>query len=562
MITLSGLSHVAACPGSASLPQQRRESGAAPPGRAGHEVIEAHVRGLDVETWMRIADAHGLDAEDTGRLRFLARNLALGVPRGALTEVPLGYWPDGSVRRIEGGAGSYPDVGQWLSGQLDCMWSEPTPLVQWDGRENVADCDETLWVVDWKTGDDENVPPIARNWQLRGGALLAARWTGAFRVIPAICYVNAAECGAAVREGRAYTGRWEVGDPLDAAALDAIDVEMCAVLARARGDGDGTALDGLPERTSGGSGVASRRTRANTNRVSGGHVDGSDAGHADSHDDGRAFVTGPQCEFCDARGACPAFASEALTLARGAGIYAAPTESSALSHEARSYLAGMLPAMKSLVDKAEAAVRAGGPVALADGRVYAPAVEPVTTYRTRETFDALVPLVGEERANEAAEYTGTSIKRALDAAGAPRGAWGRLRKELEVAGAVVVTGREVWRRRYPATPVEVEDAEAERRESARGSPPGSGRPCSGSVVRGPCSACGRLYTLPYGRVRKHQQPGGGLYCKGSGQPPGGAPPAQPARAERPSYTETIGALSSVVAASNDASATSSDTSPR
>ncbi|HVE12044.1 MAG TPA: hypothetical protein VNI01_01500, partial [Elusimicrobiota bacterium] len=244
MITLSGLGHVAACPGSAALPRIRREgTRGAPIGHAIHELAAHRVEGsgsrdgsdYDVS---RLAAAHSLDADDAGRLSFLAAHLRLPVPAGALAEVPLGYFPDGSVRRIDGGAGEYTDAGQLLSGTLDAMWAEPEPIVTHEQFWPMVVDGSTLWLVDWKTGDEENVPPIERNWQLRAGALMAARWTGARRVIPAICYINAAECAEAVREGRPYTGRWEVGAVLDAAALDAIEVELRAVLARARGEED------------------------------------------------------------------------------------------------------------------------------------------------------------------------------------------------------------------------------------------------------------------------------------------------------------------------------------
>jgi hypothetical protein len=244
--TLSGLGHIAACPGSASLPRFQRANTAASLGTAIHELIAnliTHGAGSLVAALdpSMMAARYGLAADDAGRLAFLAAHLSLPVPAGALAEVPLGYFPDGSVRRIEGGAGEYPDVGQLLSGTLDAMWAEPGGFFYGDEFQSDPPraAERTLWIVDWKTGDETHVPPPDRNWQLRAGAVMAAMWTGAQRVIPAICYVNAAECAEAVRAGVKYEGRWEVGAPLDAAALDAIEAEMCAVLARARGEDDG-----------------------------------------------------------------------------------------------------------------------------------------------------------------------------------------------------------------------------------------------------------------------------------------------------------------------------------
>lgn len=128
----------------------------------------------------------------------------------------------------------------------------------------------------------------------------------------------------------------------------------------------------------------------------------------------------------------------------------------ALTPADASRLAGLLAPLRKVADAIETAVqahvRAHGPVRLSDGREYGPVIETVTSYRTAPTFDALAAVVGEARANEAFEATGASLKRALD--GQPRGAWRALKAELETRGAVVVTAREVWRKRWPAMPVE------------------------------------------------------------------------------------------------------------
>lgn len=558
--TLSTLGHLAACPGSASLPWLREEGARAPTlGHAIHELIAHIVASGGATHGERASFAHLwadiLPPDDEGRLAFLAEHLSLPVPAGALAEVALGYFPDGSVRRVEGGSGVYPDVGALLSGTIDCMWAEPRGLQDVCGPAvscgGYADCPpgSTLWVVDWKTGDEDHVPPVDRNWQLRGAALMAARWTGAQRVISAICYVNAGECAEAVRAGRPYEGRWEVGALLDASALDKIEDEVRAVLARARGEDDavdpGRVLvlrDDRPLR-----GVDTEHERpANLSRVR----SGSDAGAA-------ALILGPHCEHCPARGACPAFAADALSLARAEGIYLPP--GGALTTEAASHLAGLLAPARLALDAVELAVQAHvrvhGPLLLADGREYGPVVEAVTSYRTRATFDALEAVVGEEAANEAATYTGASLKRALE--GQPRGAWGRLKTTLEERGAVVVTAREVWRRKYPAKPVEVEDgdrsaepardAHGERHEG--GAPGGigeaseaeasrqGGHPPDGvthaaeaaehlglavprGTARAPCPACGVSYSLTTaGLLRKHHALGTALRCAGSGKPP-------------------------------------------
>lgn len=317
------------------------------------------------------------------------------------------------------------------------------------------------------------------------------------------------------------------------------------------------------------------------------------------------LILGPHCEYCPARGACPAFAADALSLARGHGliVQAGNAPVGALTVAESAYLAGIIPAMRRALDSAEAAVqahvRAYGPLELSNGQTYSPEIETVTSYDTRKTFDVLEPVVGEALANDAAEYTGASLKRALEAAGAPRGAWSRLKKSLEAAGAVVVAGREVWRRRHPAKPVEVDDElQAMRQAGAQdarvqgdlpqgvagtagdeddpalrrrvddrdgGQAPGGDARGGDEVpapsvpsqvaARGPCSHCGRPYSLPGGLVRVHYQPAPrrGVKCLGSGEPPGpenrivelvaaltgpkrkGA--AEPARAQRPAGEE-------------------------
>lgn len=354
--TLSGLGTVAACPGSAWLPRARREGPEARLGRAIHEAIELQVLLPSLGDFLgsilapnpnAIAMKHDLTADDAARLAFIAEHLRLPVPAGALVETPLGYFPDGSVRRVEGGAGSYPDVWQILSGTIDCMWSEPWPLAEEGGEDPsvidgyICGSSDTLWIVDWKTGSEEHVPPVARNWQIRGAVVMAARWTGAPRVIPAICYINAVECAEAVRAGRPYEGRWEGAGPAgecvawNAAMLDEIEREMRAVLARARGGQDGHEVESwdirlLRESGSGrtdvrpaGAGRQGARSRGDLGgsgecgRRGAGEGGGSHGVRGgDANMGGPPLILGPHCEWCHARAACPELAREALTLAR------------------------------------------------------------------------------------------------------------------------------------------------------------------------------------------------------------------------------------------------------
>jgi hypothetical protein len=209
-----------------------------------------------------------------------------------------------------------------------------------------------------------------------------------------------------------------------------------------------------------------------------------------------------------------------VNLAKGEGLYIPP--GAALTSQAASWLAGILGPARRMLDAAESAlrahVRAHGPVRLADGREWGPELETVTRYKTAETFEALAAVVGEARANEAFTTSTTALRDAVSEGG--RGAWKRLKEDIEARGGAVPGAREVWRKRWPAKPVEV--AADEVQEVREGGP--RGEALQGTVpegvTRAPCPVCGRSYTpCKDGTVRSHSRPGGGFYCAGSGRPP-------------------------------------------
>lgn len=521
--TLSALGHLAACPGSLSLSRALRTSAAALLGRAIHEAIEWAISGRGTALDVCALWADVLSADDAGRLAYLAQHLALPVPAGALAEVPLGMWPDGHVRRFTDEEMAeahhrglrYPDAGQDLSGTLDCLWAEPYPLRIYPAIGSIPEHIEcppasALYVPDWKTGDEDNVPRIEKNMQLRGAALLAARWTGATRVIPAIVFVSAAGTAAALRQAKehrhqalvawdhgddagdaehrrlaegcereAREGRWEVGEPLDEAALLVIEMEIRAVLARARGESDDGVRDQRDE---------VREVPENMGRGHGdmghslaGHPIRDGRGGTEDHarmDRGASFraraaaplITGPQCEWCDSRAYCPAFGAEALNFAR-AMSHGVPLSTLTRSDLVRAL--GLVPAMRQTINAIEAMGRAyaeahGGELALEDGTVLSRVVEPVESYLTGPTFDVLEARYGADVAREAfltnEDRLKAAMREGLIVERLPRGAWAGLKAELEAyvpdgwhppmvaPGAVVVTGREVWRRRRPALP--------------------------------------------------------------------------------------------------------------
>lgn len=115
-------------------------------------------------------------------------------PAGALCEVALALRTDGTVVRVTGGHGHYPDLPEDVfgPGQIDLIWSEPEPLV-WKEGDDHPTCPEgsILFVVDYKSGGATT--PIARNGQLRRSAFKAAVWTHAEQVMPSVLYMTEGE---------------------------------------------------------------------------------------------------------------------------------------------------------------------------------------------------------------------------------------------------------------------------------------------------------------------------------------------------------------------------------
>jgi len=143
--------------------------------------------------------------------------------------------------------------------------------------------------------------------------MMAARWTGARRVVPAIVYVNPAECSEWLRErpGEPYPGRWEMGDPLDEAALAGIEADVRRVLSAAGIVGsnvyhqvESEGRDAVQDED-GGARVHQASDRGGLLVTDGGHQDRSSA---------PPLVAGAHCAHCNAAGACPALARQALTL--------------------------------------------------------------------------------------------------------------------------------------------------------------------------------------------------------------------------------------------------------
>ena len=357
LLTLSGLQQASICPGSAVLPSIGSTSVKADIGSALHEynAVKGEL-GKHAADEQSAAIADRWNLEDKGRAMFFARakSLDLGIPDGALFEVPLCLRADGSVEPVTGGHGVYevPDDAI-VAGTLDILFATPEPIQDglWCPRDSM------LWAADLKTGDDNHVAPIARNWQARVSALLGARWTGAEAVVPAIVFPSA--------NGGAWDIPMEQGRPvpLREKELKKIDVDLLALHTR----------------------VTEQAERVNAGKLP-------------------KLVTGTHCTYCRARAGCPAHVSETRALIVGeAGLV-----TGALTPEQAVKAAGLLgparAAVKSMEDALRAHVEAFGPVALPDGKVYGPTPAEETTYHTTETYQAMIaefePIVGAELAEK------------------------------------------------------------------------------------------------------------------------------------------------------------------
>jgi hypothetical protein len=367
ILTLSGLQQAAICPGSAVLPRIGSTSTKADIGSALHEynaTCGEHGKQIAVEVADGIADRWNLEGKD--RAIFFARAWALdlGIPEGALHEVPLCLRADGTVEPTTGGRGEYMAPEDTIvAGTLDILFATPEPIqdATWCPRDSV------LWAPDLKTGDDAYVAPIARNWQARVSALLGARWTGADAVVPAIVFPSA--------NGGAWDVPMDGGRPvpLRRKELAQIDADLRKLHATVVEQAERVVDGKLPR-----------------------------------------LVTGSHCTYCPARAGCPAHVSEARALITGeSGLVSGP-----LTREQAAKVAGLLGPARAALKAAEEALRAHveafGPVPLPDGKVYGPTKTEDTTYHTRETYQALIeelePIVGAERAAELADKAFTATK--------------------------------------------------------------------------------------------------------------------------------------------------------
>lgn len=441
-LSLSSLGHAAVCPGSAVL--DGAEGVAGNPGSALHEYVSILLRqgrreandALD-----QIVARWSLGETDASIVRWRAQRFEPDVPDGALSEVALCLLDDGSVVEVEGARGQYkmPPNGV-IAGTVDLMWSEPEPLYKdADGRWR-APAGAQLWAVDLKTGSDAHVAAIGRNWQVRGSALLAARWLGlpSRGVVGALCYLPRSKADDP-------RGRWEkIGEAWGENDLAAFETEIRGIVARVRESEALAAAGRIPE-----------------------------------------LIMGPHCGFCKARVVCPAFAIEARAMMRqgGDGKIRLPVVGE-LSRDDLGRMASTLiileRAARGVRDLLKAEVERGGPIALPDGRVYGPEdCGEVERFATRELYQAVVDEIADilpvteddaatgargadKRARAAAlvddafrapwDKIEECVRRAMDEAGEARGLGrhiGRIKEAVREAGGVRREPMIKWRPHHP-----------------------------------------------------------------------------------------------------------------
>lgn len=351
----------ATCPAAAVLPQIHTTNPAAQLGSAIHEHLEMRAR------WGREAAFESLPLVSQNwhvELEFLAsrcRRFTWQPPDGALAETPLA-WVLGGAAPITGGRGHYYDDAAapsglppwWGPGTIDLMWAEPEPLILSASAPPRCPPRSTLWVVDYKSGNPDWVEPIEINPQLASGACKAAAWTGAQSVVPAVIFVDEGE------------GTWDaVAEPWGKADLDKAQERVFQV------------YEAVSEQAARGPGQLSP-------------------------------VEGLHCRWCPAQAACPALTRQLRA------IIDSPQLDAALTETERQHLARLLPHLRALTARVDAALRVSveqtnQPIDLGNGQVWGP-----TEHEEDELLSAVaLPVLAAEFGHEIAMSMFSTSKAAI-----------------------------------------------------------------------------------------------------------------------------------------------------
>ncbi len=363
-----------------------------------------------IEMLPELAERYDLRGEEADLFYARARAFEWNPPRGSVAELPLCLFEDGRVEVVEGGRGQYDKLGPdaLIPAQIDLFWAEPDPLFKdRDGRLRCPPS-SVLWVIDLKTGKEQYVEDAERNAQALASALLAAKFTGATKVVPGLVFL---------RKGR---GIWDV--PTDAnGGVTYLEAEGLArveeILRQAVYD--------------------VRRAR-------------------DAHRRGLPLIyrQGPHCNMCGARHACPAH----LALIKSWTNDPAPLEPGALEPEQLRQLAELAPSFRAFAKSVNDALQAhvvatGEPIAMSDGRLYGPHARPRTHYDATKAIAALATEIGAEAAGVASprEITEAAMKRAIERDHEAKGlrgrvssAWRRVFGRIARAGGLIKTTPVQW----------------------------------------------------------------------------------------------------------------------
>lgn len=376
----SALNAAVQCPSSAVLWRVLgASSGASRIGSALHDHIrQRNLYGVAsaLEMLPELAVRHDLREDETELFFARARAYEWSPPRHAVAELPLCLFEDGRVEVVKGGKGEYNDLppDALIPAQIDLFWAEPKPLVRAPDGRIFCPPESVLWVIDMKTGREVHVEDAARNAQVLASAVLAAKFTGATKVIPGIVFM---------RKGR---GIWDLPDD-GAGGLRYFTAEDLAQV----------------EKILTGAVYDVRRMR-------------------DAQRRGLPLIyrQGPHCNFCGARHTCPAhLATLKSWMGDGNAI-----EPGALDDDQLRQLAELAPSIRAFAESVTRALEVhvqatGQPIKMSDGRLYGPHATTRTAYDPKAAVDALVPEVGETLAQSVVLSTKVSeagIKRAIKAA--------------------------------------------------------------------------------------------------------------------------------------------------
>lgn len=392
----SSLQRCSACPGSAALPRWGAVNVRADMGSAFHD----HLRDRSLypidDAMHRIAEhaaRWGLDDKLAGILAARARAWDWTPPPGAMGEVALGLFADGTVEVVTGGRGSYaarPERAADLrvATRIDMFWAEPHPLLPPSAPGAAPRCpsESLLWGMDLKSGSDTWVSPIERNLQALAAAVLPALWTGARYAVPAIVFPTPGP------------GTWDtLAGPLDRDSILRGRDLLLDVAAKANAQRE-RARRGLP----------------------------------------LALVEGPQCEWCDSRDACPKKLALVRALLGAEDVFTGVR----LTDDQAAALADLAPFLKHLSARAEAALRShavarGSPFPLSDGNVWGPHDDPRKVIDPRIAYNAVAEVVGNDAAWSALKVSEAGISRVV------KEAHEQLGVERQVASTVRAIFREI-----------------------------------------------------------------------------------------------------------------------